>query len=220
MNQHQETVTAQRERGAANWRFCAETHPPSAEPGETSMRWTFWDQVGTADPSLARYQEPVAFSSETATADPAESPGDDSHRRALADVRREFSAARDEVFEDGMENRFAAQLVLLIERHGEYAIQAVGRIIAEGKEDPEIRSEALRTLGRLEDSRTHIERRLLLERFLVDSSHWIRDGAVLGLSFMGDPVSASRLREAIEAEPWSALRSSMQRVLHYLEQRG
>jgi hypothetical protein len=127
-----------------------------------------------------------------------------------------FSVARNEVFEDGMESQFSKDLVSLIWRHGQLAILEAARLIASEKVDPGVASEALKWIGRIKDKRTHSIRLWLLKRGLTSSSHQVRDGAGLGLSFLSDPAAISALEEAVEREQVSELRSDLNQVIEQL----
>ena len=128
-----------------------------------------------------------------------------------------INAGRDEIFEDGMESKFSKDLMDIIKTHGDDAIAELTYFIVYEKASGEVIAEALRWLGMLDDSRTYIFRRWLLERSLHSSSLWIRDGAALGLSFLDDPHAIPFLKEAINRETIDEIRGSLQQVLDQLE---
>jgi hypothetical protein len=128
-----------------------------------------------------------------------------------------FTAARNEVFEDGMESQFSKEFVSLLWRHGQLAILETARLIAGEKVDPNVASEALKWVGRINDKKTHSFRLWLLKRGLASSSAQVRDGAGLGLSFLGDPTAILALREAVDIEQIPELRGDLNQVLEQLQ---
>lgn len=129
-----------------------------------------------------------------------------------------FRAAKEEVFEDGMESEFSRELVRLVKKYGSVALDLMGSlIISEERVNPEIASEALRWLGRMEHAQTYRARLLLLEHGLRCSSPRVRDGALLGLASLDDPDSIPHIRLAVEWEQVEELREDMELVLAQLE---
>lgn len=135
-------------------------------------------------------------------------------RRSIENL---FISARDEIFEDGMESRFSTELVSTIARYGDYALEVIESLILSESAIPEVASEALRWIGDTEHKATHEIRLRLLERSLSCSSPIVRDGAVLGLSFMSDPRAIGSLRDALKREDSKLLRRYMEQVLEELE---
>ena len=64
---------------------------------------------------------------------------------------------------------------------------------------------------------TYRERLWLLERGLYSASARARDGAVLGLAFLNDPLAVEPLKAAIKREINPELRQDMEQVLAQLE---
>lgn len=81
----------------------------------------------------------------------------------------------------------------------------------------EVVAEALRWLGHIEHASSYRFRFWLLEKSLSHSSVLVRDGAVLGLSFLDDPAAIPSLEQALDREPSAALRADMQQVLAQLQ---
>lgn len=135
-------------------------------------------------------------------------------------VARLFRAAKEEEFEDGMESDFSKGLRSLVTAYSKRAIEAMTHLIVYEKVNPEVASEALRSLGSLEDVESYQYRRWLLERALQCSSPVVRDGAALGLAFMDDPHAIAYIRQAINREQCSELREDMEQVLVQLESTG
>ncbi|MEL6927131.1 MAG: HEAT repeat domain-containing protein [Cyanobacteria bacterium J06600_6] len=128
-----------------------------------------------------------------------------------------FWSAREEFFEDGMESEFSNKLCSTILKYGSDAIEVITLLIVYGKVCPEVASESLRWLGRIEQPESYEFRRWLLERSLTLSSGIARDGAILGLASMDDKHSIPYLKEAIKDEPSAELKQDMEQVLEQLE---
>ena len=137
--------------------------------------------------------------------------------RIKRQIENLFFVAREEVFEDGMESEFSRELVLSIKQYGDPVIEVMSELILNDSVSPEVASEALRWIGYIEHKDTHDARLRLLEQSLTSSSLRVRDGAVLGLSFLDDPRATGSLRKAMELENSKLLRRNMQQVLEQLE---
>lgn len=132
-------------------------------------------------------------------------------------IRLLFEAAREQLFEDGMESDFAAELAIQIRRYGNDVIAVLTRLIISEQVEEGVASEALRVLGCINHRQTYESRLWLLERSLYCTSPWIRDGAALGLAWLDDPRAVRYLRQAIEREQIKELQEDMDRVLIQLE---
>lgn len=128
-----------------------------------------------------------------------------------------FTEAKEEIFEDGMESHFSMNLSGFIKAYGHSAMETIIPIILSPQSNAEVIAEALRVIGRLNHKSTYRDRLWLLERSLYSDSIRIRDGAVLGLAFMDDPMAIPPLKSAIEREKLLTLRNDMEQVLAQLE---
>jgi hypothetical protein len=128
-----------------------------------------------------------------------------------------FTAAQDEIFENGMESNLSRGLTTLLQKYGTTAISAIARPILTDQINPETASETLRWLGNIDDQASQHIRLLLLERALSSSSSWMRDAAMLGLASMDDPQAVTDLKHAIANEKMAGLRDRMEQVLAQLE---
>lgn len=128
-----------------------------------------------------------------------------------------FAAARDEVFEDGIENALSTGLMSLVHTGGNSAVSALVGIVQNPQVNPDVIAEALRWLGRMTDTATHMSRLRLLEQALSHSSGRVRDGAVIGLAYLDDRRAIPTLRNAIRREKIAELRDDMAQVLSQLE---
>lgn len=138
--------------------------------------------------------------------------------KAKSEVRRLFSLATFVDLEPGMTNEFSEGLEEIVERYGELALLEIQDIILNNETASSIASEALKYIGNTDSKVWQYERRLMLETCLLNSnSVWARDGAGLGLSFLGDPKSVEILQRAIQQETSQALKKDLTQVLYQLE---
>ena len=135
-----------------------------------------------------------------------------------SEIAKVFRRAQDEHFEDGMESTFSRRLECLIENFGDLAVTIIAQLILREVVSSEVASEALRWIGLVDHPATRIYRLWLLREALKCSSSRVRDGAILGISFMDDPSAIESLVEAIEREKGPELRQDMQQVLRQLEE--
>jgi hypothetical protein len=128
-----------------------------------------------------------------------------------------FGEAKNEYFEDGMESRFSRKLISLIRKYKQDAIEAITCLIVYEKVNPEVASEALRWIGRMEHPESYMFRRWLLERSITLSSPYVKEGALLGIASMDDKHAIKYLQKAIETESCNELKADMKQVLEQLE---
>ena len=128
-----------------------------------------------------------------------------------------FRSARESHFEDGMESQFSRYLTSLVQAYGPISKDILARLFEDRRISPEVLSEALRWLGRMEDQPTYGARLWLLEKGLTSPDASVRDGATLGLASMDDPRAIPYLERAIQAEKMTELRHDMEEVLGQLK---
>ena len=140
--------------------------------------------------------------------------------RCFPQVERAFAAAREEDFQDGEEAEFHRELDRLVRRFEQDAISAIIQLVVTERAGDEQAAQALRCLGRIHHDGTYERRLWLLERCVRCSSAMVRDGAVLGLSSMGDPDAIRYLQSAIQRETCRELREDMQAAVCELVEQG
>lgn len=128
-----------------------------------------------------------------------------------------FAGAREQIFEDGIQSDFSRQLVSLIKKYGDAAMEVIAYLFVYEKINPEVAAEGLRWLGCMDHRPTYRYRLWLAERSLHSPSPRVRDGAVLALAYLNDPASISHLKQAIDHETIEELREDMKQVLAYLQ---
>lgn len=139
-------------------------------------------------------------------------------QRLRIEIENMFEYAKDEVFEDGMESTFSLHLLRLLEEHGEFAMNQIVFLVEEKGVSSEVLAETLRWFGLMEDGPAYAHRRWLLQRCLKSSSVIVRDGAILGLSFLEDPRSIPILEQAYYSEIHESLRADILQVLNDLKE--
>lgn len=127
-----------------------------------------------------------------------------------------FLRGKEERFEDGMESEFARSLAGVIESYNLLALVQIAKKVSEATSNLDVAGEALRLIGRLEDSRTRDVRRVMLELALSNSHPTLRDAASLGLASIDDPRSIPALEKAVSLEQIAELREDMQSVVDQL----
>lgn len=128
-----------------------------------------------------------------------------------------FEEAIDQDFEDGMESRFSRELLSLVRKYGDFAMNEINYLIIHKGVNSEVAAEALLWLGDMDNPATYDYRLWLLEISLGSSSSRIRDRAALGLASMADPHAIPYIREAIDRETCTELREDIAQVLAELE---
>ena len=122
-------------------------------------------------------------------------------------------AARGEVFEDGMESQFSRGLQRLIEDRGDDAVRELEELFETDRIDAAVAAEALRWLGLMGQGAAYRRRRRLLEEALSADSAEVRDGAVLGLTFLDDPHALESLHAALARESQAWVREGMEQAI-------
>jgi len=129
-----------------------------------------------------------------------------------------FMVSSDEEFENGMISSFSRHLCSTIDRHGNAAMEIISYLFLYKNVNPEVLSEALRWLGRIDQVESHSYRLWLLERSLESPSIFVRDGAILAIAALDDPYAIPGVCKAIEKESCEELRQNMEAVLEQLEE--
>jgi hypothetical protein len=133
-------------------------------------------------------------------------------------LRRACAAAGDEAFEDGVETHFSREIVNCLQQGHGSAVEALDSMLTDPHLSPDLAGEALRWVGQHAEKSTRSHRRGLLERALRNGHPEVRDGAILGLSFMDDPSSIAAVERAILDEDSENLRQDLRQLLSQLEQ--
>ena len=134
--------------------------------------------------------------------------------------RKIFNVAVRLKMEDGYDNEFTDLVEKEILEKGHDALKDLIYFIRWHNPSPDSCYFAFKTLGRMEDDKTHNQRRLLLELFLCmypKSTSMMRDGAALGLASLADPASIVILKRAIKQEKVPELKEDLWAILLELQ---
>jgi hypothetical protein len=134
-------------------------------------------------------------------------------------VRDLFRRSAEEEFRDGFDSFLSLGLQQHVLRYGEAAVEAASDVILNERINPEAAAEALRCLAEMQHDATYEARRALLEKGLDCPSHFVRDGAVIGLEDFSDPRSIPALEAALAREEYNFLRDEMSRLLGQLREK-
>jgi len=181
----------------------------------TFANWLRREDVGpasaTKDPSR---QLPKARATEYSTASTANR---DDLELGRKELWRLSKSAQEMLFEDGEETPFSKDLVSFIQRYGGIGVSLLGELALSETVSDEVISEALRWIGRMDDTRTRWFRLRLLEELLNCESPKIRDGASLGIASLDDQHAIVYLQKAHNRERITDLRKDLQLVLTRLQ---
>ncbi len=128
-----------------------------------------------------------------------------------------FFSAAHEVFEDGVESEFSCRFVELVRTSGDTALLETGALLHSLSTPVHVAAEALRWLGRIDDSVTHNHRRWILADSLRHRSILVRDAAVAGLAALDDPSVKPYVQRALVVESSAQLREDLSQLLEQLE---
>ncbi len=136
-----------------------------------------------------------------------------------AKLRRAFTEAAGEWFEDGVESRFSRSLSTLLMVYGDAAVAAMEPWLASPTSNPEVVVEAAAWLGEIDHAPSAQYRRTLLEKLLFSrrASTRVRHGAASGLASMDDPAALSAVIRARDQESNERLRHFLGLVAEQLE---
>jgi len=160
--------------------------------------------------------ESVTASSSTQAATRDATPANASVSNLIVQVRDDLAGLTTQELEDGMTADLGEKLTAMIQTYGDEGITALATIIASGKVPAETLSHALRWLARIDDHKTYDARLRLLTDCLLSPSHILRDGALLGLSTLGDRGAIDGIRTAAACETHASLKRDMEAVLKQL----
>lgn len=129
-----------------------------------------------------------------------------------------FNLSINTHFEDGIETEFSKTLIEYIKQNGNYGVLEIYYLINTKELPGYLIDEALRWIGRIDDPRTYNERLKLLHKCLQYPDPLVRDGAILGLASMDNPISIHYIRLAIDREYSPELKQDMKQVLKQLKE--
>lgn len=119
----------------------------------------------------------------------------------------------EEIFEDGMDNRFFRKLDRFVNKFGNNGLVYFFEYFSKSKINLEILSESIKFFGRVESSKTKNVRFCLMVSFLKHNSLMLRDAAGLGLAYLNDKEAVPFIEEAIKKEKCKGLKDDLTQVL-------
>jgi glutaminase len=146
-----------------------------------------------------------------------ESVGDNLAHELADRIRSLWRNAIGVIFEDGIPSNFSRGLIDLVITCGEDARVALAEKMIHEQIHAEVIAEALRWFGQIEHQPSSSWRLWMLQCCLNSKIGRIRDGALIGLALMDDPISIATIQQAIEREPIEELRADMRQVLAQLQ---
>lgn len=136
---------------------------------------------------------------------------------AIEALERAFRDSVETVFEDGVASDFSQTIQALVRTRPDAAFPWLAQLAASGERARQV-SEVARWIGELRDQPTAADRRTFLAGALRSPSSVVRDGAVLGLSFLEDPEIVPLLSEAAKREPVPELRRDIESLVDELDE--
>jgi hypothetical protein len=124
-----------------------------------------------------------------------------------------FASYSSRDIDEADKQALALELDTLIRSYGEAAVTLLSDLLTSTGTASEVASEILKDIGRIQDLPTHLQRRRLLQNCLAASSRYVRDSAILGLSFMNDRAAIRHLEHALTQEPLQVIRQRLEGVI-------
>lgn len=136
---------------------------------------------------------------------------------AFTELKVVLNLATEVHIEDGIDNEFYLGFRELLTKYGNVGLTLISDQTF-GLHMPEhTLSTLLGYVGKLDDNVSTAMRRQLLEGYLTHESAVVRDGALVGLSYVESPDALPSLRAAYEREPYGELKQDILNVIEELE---
>ena len=131
-----------------------------------------------------------------------------------------FSFADGYLQHDGISNLLYSKIEELFDKYDDLATNAIKDLFDNENINLEIINGSLSIIADLMQPDTASSRLKLLEHYLFSSSHYIRDGAILGIANTNDSSAIKSLNKALETEGLSEIRKDIQKVISLLKEYG
>lgn len=132
------------------------------------------------------------------------------------DIRNLLDSLEDEEFETEIDN-YTVNFANIIQSRGRSVIGIINKLIDRSEISDNLMYKMLQLIGRLTDETTYSDRFMLLLRCLEDKGAVIRDGAVIGLSFMDDKDALPYLAKAFSKEIVPTLKRNIEVAMDELK---
>lgn len=129
-----------------------------------------------------------------------------------------FNKYRYDDFESGMNNEIRNDLIGFISQDAKSSLIVLRNIIIEESLNDLILNEILIQIGRINDDELKQERLKLLERFLFHNSITVRDGALIGISYINDKRAIPSLQTAFVCESNEYLKKDILCLMEELDE--
>lgn len=133
------------------------------------------------------------------------------------DLTRTLASAETEEFNDGYESELSRRLSDAIAKYHGVAFSALTSLFSSAPYSVDVVSEALKTLGTIDDLQTRMARGQFLIDLLKDPSAVVRDAAGVGLADLAYKEAIPYLRFAVEVEQNAILQKNLHRIIQLLE---
>lgn len=118
---------------------------------------------------------------------------------------------------DGISDILYDRVEGLIFKYDQQALKFIKELFDEGSINSEVINDTLSIIGDIEHPETSSFRLELLEHFLFSPSHYVRDGAILGIANLNDLSAIESLKQAVEREKLSEIKNGMLKIISLLE---
>lgn len=119
--------------------------------------------------------------------------------------------------DDIVDNQYETNLIKILDTYGSLAITVIDNLLDSQRVKFLQAVELLSHLGSIRHLHTYQDRTLILEKYLSATSKYVRDGASLGLLYLGNRATISSIKDAIDREPSKLLKENLMQVLNALE---
>lgn len=128
-----------------------------------------------------------------------------------------YSFADGYLQHDGISDLLYSKIEALYAKYGDLATKFIKVLFDEHNVNSEVINDSLAIIGDITHPETASSRLELLEHYLFSSSHYIRDGAILGISNMNDPSAIYSLEKAAKEEVLDEIQKDILKVISLLE---
>lgn len=184
----------------------------SATSEDSPLRWIYLDD-GSSWYLNPRTSDMSDFGRLAPDEDSTAAPVFEAH--IAEELEQIIKGGKSERFDEGMDSNFSRKLLDFVARYADTAVEAMIGAYDANAFDSDVLAETLRWLGRIQQPASHEKRRWLLERALTHRFARVRDGALIGLSLLGDPAAAPSVRHALSRERVLDLREDLMHLLNH-----
>lgn len=156
------------------------------------------------------YLQPVVA---VATADNYTKPESNKINDTVAEIKEKFKWFQEKLYNPGTEKVIKIELEKLLIQNLDCAMLALRKIFNNLELNEDLLNEILIQLGQIENNITESERLDLLKLLLFHKSSTIRDGAILGISYINDKSVIPTLKVAYSRETDSYIKEDIFELL-------